>query len=170
VTADFRERLARVEALVGALERCPDSAAREAARDLVRTLLDLHAAGLGRILDVAGRESALVERLATDDLVSSLLLLHGLHPHPVARRVARALERARPRFRALGADVELLAASDEAVHLGFRGEVTLMIWTVAEEAVAEAVPDATLTVEEVADPAQAGRMPLPLLTHPGGRP
>ena len=168
MTADFRERLTRVEALVGELEQCPDATTREAARDLVRTLLDLHAAGLARVLDVAGRESALVERLATDDLVSGLLLLHGLHPHPAARRVARALDRARPRFRSFAADVELLDASDEVVHLRVHGEVTMALWAVAEEVVAEAAPDAAVTVEEV--PAPAGRVPLPLLTPPGGRP
>lgn len=166
MTADFRERLTRVEALVGALERCPDPAAREAARDLVRTLLDLHAAGLGRVLDVAGRESALVERLATDDLVSSLLLLHGLHPHPAARRVARALER----VRSLGGDVELIQATDEVVRLRVRGALARSDWAAAADAVTAAAPDARLEIEEVVDPARAGRVPLPLVAGPGGRP
>lgn len=167
---DFRERLSRVEALVGALEQCPDPAAREAARQLVRTLLDLHAAGLGRILDVAGRESTLVGRLAEDDLVSGLLLLHGLHPHPASARVSRVLDRGRLRLRDLGGDAELIAASDELVRLRVRGEVSPALRRAVEELVTEVAPDAALDVEEVADPTQAGRVPLPLMTPAGVRP
>src|SRR6185436_4355638 len=133
VSDDFRERLNRVEALVGALESCPDPAAREAARQLVRTLLDLHAAGLGRMLDIAGRESALVGRLADDPLVSSLLLLHGLHPRPAAERVERALDRARPRLGSLGGEVELVAASEAAVRLRLRGEASPALRKAVEE-------------------------------------
>jgi hypothetical protein len=170
VTADFRERLNRVETLVGALEQCPDQAAREAARALVRTLLELHATGLRRILDVAGSGSALVDRLATDDLVSSLMILHGLHPHPAAERVSRALDRARPRFRSLGGVLELIEASEDVVRLRLRGEPTPALWVAAEEVVTEAVPDATVAIEEAADPAPAGRVPLPLLVGSGGWP
>jgi Fe-S cluster biogenesis protein NfuA len=168
VSADFRERLNRVEALVGALEGCPDPAAREAARQLVRTLLDLHAAGLARVLDVAGRDSALVGRLAVDELVGSLLLLHGLHPHPAAERVARALDRARPRLRSMGGDVELVEASEEVVRLRLRGDSSPALRTAVEETVTESAPDATLEIEEASDPARAGRVPLPLMA--GGRP
>ena len=168
MTADFRERLARVEALVGELERCPDPTAREAARQLVRTLLDLHAAGLGRVLDIAGRQSALVERLADDGLVSSLLLLHGLHPYPAAARVSRALERARPRLGSLGGTVEVIAATEEVVRLRLRGELSSALRQAVAEVVTEAAPDAALEVEEVGDPASAGRVPLPLTT--GARP
>ena len=170
MTADFRERLGRVEALVGALEQCPDPATREAARQLVRTLLDLHAAGLGRVLDLAGRQSALAERLADDDLVSSLLLLHGLHPRPAAERVARGLERVRPLLRSVGGDVELIEADEAVVRLRLRGESAPALRKVVEEAVTEAAPDAALEVEEVGDPSQAGRVPLPLVARTGGRP
>jgi Fe-S cluster biogenesis protein NfuA len=161
VSAEFRERLNRVESLVGALEGCADPAAREAARDLVRTLLNLHAAGLGRILDVAGRESALVDRLANDALVSSLLLLHGLHPHPAAERVARALDRARPRLRSMGGEVELVDATEDTVRLRVHGESSPALRTVLEEVVTEAAPDAVVEVEVA--PAQPGRVALPLV-------
>ena len=164
MTADFRERLNQVEALVGVLEQCPDPATREAARQLVRTLLDLHAGGLGRVLDVAGRQSALVERLADDGLVSGLLLLHGLHPHPAAARVSRALERAKPRLRSLGGDVEVIEATEEVVRLRVRGEPSPALRTAVAEVVTEAAPDAALAIEEVSDPALAGRVPLPLTT------
>ena len=170
MTADFRERLNRVEALVGALEECPDPAAREAARQLVRTLLDLHAAGLGRVLDVAGRQSALIERLADDGLVSSLLLLHGLHPHPASARVSRALDRAKPRLGSLGGTVEVIEATEDVVRLRVRGEPSAALRNAVGEVVTESAPDAALEVEEVADPAMAGRRPLPLTVPTGARP
>src|SRR5262249_45079396 len=99
---DIAGPMRRIEALVRSLETCGDAVARECARELVRTVLDLHAAGLAKLLELAARVgdsgSDLVERFARDPLVSSLLLLHGLHPVPVERRVADALERVRPRL------------------------------------------------------------------------
>jgi hypothetical protein len=167
---DFRDRLDRVEALVQALEQCPDRTSREAARELVRTLLELHAAGLTRILDTAGRESALVGRLADDDLVSSLLLLHGLHPHLAAERVRRALEQHRPRFRSLGADVEVVQACEESVRLRVRGESSPALRSAVEGIVTQAAPDAAVDVEEVADSARIARVSLPLVATVGDRP
>jgi hypothetical protein len=170
VSDDFRQRLNRVEALVGVLERCPDPATLEAARELVRTLLDLHAAGLSRILDAAGRESALVGRLADDDLVGSLFLLHGLHPYPAAQRVSKALERDQPRFRSLGGAMELIAATDQVVRVRVRGNASPALRAVLEELVTRVTPDAALEVEEVVDTGQDGRVPLPLVAGAGARP
>ena len=41
--------------------------------------------------------------------------LHGIHPVPVERRVAEALERLRPRLRSSGGDVELVRATGEVI-------------------------------------------------------
>ena len=54
----------------------------------------------------------MAERLATDDLVASLLLVHGLHPHDVERRVSDALDRVRPYLGSHGGDVDLLEVTD----------------------------------------------------------
>jgi Fe-S cluster biogenesis protein NfuA len=167
---DFRQRLNRVEALVEALEQCPDRTTREVTRELVRTLLDLHAAGLTRILDTAGRESALVGRLADDDLVCSLLLLHGLHPHPAAERVTRALEENRPYLRSLGGAVDVIKACEESVRLRIRGESPSALRSTVEGIVTHAAPDAALEVEEVTVPARTGQVSLPLVAHVGDRP
>jgi Fe-S cluster biogenesis protein NfuA len=56
----------------------------------------------------------LVGRLAADDLVGSLLLVHDLHPDALAMRVETALESVRPFLAAHGGDVELLAIDDAA--------------------------------------------------------
>jgi Fe-S cluster biogenesis protein NfuA/nitrite reductase/ring-hydroxylating ferredoxin subunit len=72
-------------------------------------------------------KGGLVERLATDDLVASLLLVHGLHPHDVHRRVSAALDRVRPYLGSHGGDVDLLEVApgdrpeDLTVRLAFKG-------------------------------------------------
>jgi hypothetical protein len=169
VTSEFRERLEQVESLVGAMEQCPDPTARETARELVRTLLELHAAGLATVLRIAADNQALIGQLADDELVSSLLLLHGLHPRSASERVLNALQRSRSRFRSLRGDVELIDATEELVRLRLRGEPSPELRKFAEDAAIEAVPDATIEFEEVEDPALAGRLPLALLMRTGSR-
>jgi Fe-S cluster biogenesis protein NfuA len=162
---NFRDRLGRVEALIRALEELPDTAAREAARSLTRALLDLHAAGLHRVFELAGPDA--VARFAGDPQVGGLLLLHGLHPLPPAERVSRALDLARPHFHSLGGDVELVSATEEVVRLRLRGSPTAdrTLRAMAGELVIEAVPDvAAVEFEEAWDRPQSDRVPLPLLT------
>ncbi|MDQ1727581.1 MAG: hypothetical protein QOK14_1626, partial [Frankiaceae bacterium] len=53
--------------------------------------------------------------LAADPLVSSLLLVHGLHPYGVEDRVQHALDDVRPYLGSHGGDVRLLGVSDEGV-------------------------------------------------------
>ncbi|QUR66972.1 NifU family protein [Mycobacterium spongiae] len=91
------------------LDSCAASgaAAHERAQQLVREVVELYGAGLQRIMRIAN-DPVLAERLATDDLVASLLLVHGLHPHDVHRRVSDALDRVRPYLGSHGGDVDLL--------------------------------------------------------------
>lgn len=93
--------------------------ARERAEELVRVTADLYGAGLERMLDVLyglGRlDDEVLAALAADDLVASLLLVHGLHPYDVATRVEQALESVRPYLGSHGGDVELLDVTAEGV-------------------------------------------------------
>ena len=81
---DLPQRLGQVPLALPPVERHVDRAGRERLREIVQALLELHAAGLEKILTEvdslgeAGRE--VIERLARDELVSSLFVLHGLHP------------------------------------------------------------------------------------------
>lgn len=163
---EFRDRMGRVEGVVQALEAMPDSAARSAARELVRALLDLHAAGLERILALSPPD--LASRFVDDELIGSILLLHGLHPLSAADRVNRALERSRPKLFALGGDAELIDATEEAVHLRLRGdaEQESALRTEIEKLVVASVPDVTaIEFEEAWDRSAEGRMPLPLVSR-----
>ena len=100
---EARRRIEHLETLIQNLERLPDPAARDQARELVQTLLDFHGAALARILgrvaDMGDPGRALITALADDDIVSSLLLLYGLHPLDLETRVEQALERVRPYLR-----------------------------------------------------------------------
>jgi Fe-S cluster biogenesis protein NfuA/nitrite reductase/ring-hydroxylating ferredoxin subunit len=53
--------------------------------------------------------------LVADDLVASLMLIHGLHPQDVRTRVESALESVRPYLGTHGGDVELLDVSGDGV-------------------------------------------------------
>jgi Fe-S cluster biogenesis protein NfuA len=93
--------------------------ARQRAEDLVALVTNLYGAGLERMLDVLaenGRLDAVVlDALADDELVASLLLVHGLHPHDVTTRVSAALDSVRPYLGSHGGDVELLDVDDGGV-------------------------------------------------------
>jgi Fe-S cluster biogenesis protein NfuA len=68
------------------------------------------------ILHERGRlDGEVLAALAADELVSGLLVVHGLHPYGVEERVERALEAVRPYLGSHGGDVELLGVSEEGV-------------------------------------------------------
>lgn len=94
-------------------------AARERAEALVAEVVELYGAALQRIVGSVDRAS--VEAMTTDDLVASVLLVHGLHPHDVARRVSDALDKVRPYLGSHGGDVEFVGVTDGVVRLRFAG-------------------------------------------------
>jgi Fe-S cluster biogenesis protein NfuA len=101
---------------------------------------------------------AIVDDLAKDDLVGSLLVLYGLHPLDLETRVGSALEKVRPLLRSHGGNVELLALTDSVVHLRMVGSChgcpssAQTLKTAIEEAIYEMAPDvARIEVEGVAE-------------------
>src|SRR5262249_38912945 len=146
-------------------ERFADPSAREVTRELVSTLMDLHGAALARLVELAASAGesgrAPIDAGAPDELGSRLLLLYGPHPPHPSTRVRAALEKVRPRLRAHGSDVELLAAEVGSVRLRLTGRGDETFRHVVEEAVYEAAPDAEEVVVENAD--VPGLIPLPLL-------
>lgn len=116
--ADLAATGARIERLLEA-SATSGPLARERAEELVRLLSDLYGAGIERILEIAYDAGALadpvLEALGDDELVSSLLLVHGLHPYSVEERITRALDKVRPYLGSHGGDVALLEVTDEGV-------------------------------------------------------
>jgi Fe-S cluster biogenesis protein NfuA len=174
---EFQSRLERLDALLREAERSPDLGARGRTQELLRAVLDVHAAGLQRLLEHvtaagdAGR--AIVDACARDDVVGGLLLLHGLHPLDVEARVRQALERVRPYLRSHGGNVELLRVEDGVVRLRLQGSchscpssAATMQHTV-EEAIYGRAPEVTaVEVEGVADVTPARDVDRPRVALP----
>jgi Fe-S cluster biogenesis protein NfuA/nitrite reductase/ring-hydroxylating ferredoxin subunit len=151
-----------VEALLGEIESLKDPIARAKAAEIVQVLLELYGEGLARMMGVVaqGEESERTfEAFAEDELISHLLLLHGLHPVSVEKRIVRALEEVRPYLRSHGGNVELLGVEGGVARLRMEGScdgcpssaVTLKL--AIEEAVQKAAPDLEgIEAEGVAEP------------------
>ncbi len=167
-----RQRIERLEGLIHEVESFSDPAVREHTRGIVQALMELHAAGLDRMLekiaDTGPSGLTLIDDLAADDLVGSLFLLYDLHPQDVQTRVRLALEKARPILQAHGGSVELLGVEDGVVRVriaGSSGEFaaqTLTLRSAIEEAIYEKAPDVSAIDIECQRQASAIRMALPM--------
>jgi Fe-S cluster biogenesis protein NfuA/nitrite reductase/ring-hydroxylating ferredoxin subunit len=161
----LQERVARMETLLGEIESLEDPNARAKAAEVVEVLLELYGEGLARMMEVVaqGKEGETTfEAFAEDELVSSLLLLHGLHPLDVETRVVRALEEVRPYLQSHGGNVELLGIEGGVARVRMQGScdgcpssaVTLKL--AIEEAVQKAAPDLEgIEAEGVTEPKPA---------------
>ena len=137
------DRVRRIEELVRRVEHIPDCEARECAEQLMQSILELHGAGLERIMELAlesgGPGEALIRRLANDSLVASLLVLHGLHPDDLETRVRHVLAK-------LPGNSELIGVFEDRVRVRVIGGNTRQT---VEAALQDAVPDAAeIVVEE----------------------
>jgi Fe-S cluster biogenesis protein NfuA/nitrite reductase/ring-hydroxylating ferredoxin subunit len=143
----------RISTLLDALG-AGGAVARGRAEDLVREVTDMYGSGLERILEILAEQGKLddgtLAALAADELVSGLLIIHGLHPESMETRVAGALDSVRPYLGSHGGDVELLDISPEGVvRLKLLGtcqgcpssSVTLKF--AVEEAIETAAPEVT---------------------------
>ena len=170
--AQWRTAGDRIQALLDA-SAAGGPAAYERAVQLVGEVTDLYGAGLERMLRMAvSADARLPELLVRDDLVASLLLVHGLHPHGVDRRVEVALDRVRPYLGSHGGDVTLLGLVDGpdgvTVRLQFAGScqscpssaVTLEL--TVEDAIRSAAPEVT-SIEVVSAAASATVIPAAAL-------
>ena len=168
---DVRRRLQRVEALVETVQRTADPSVRAATQELVEAILDLHGAGLDRILEivtgVADNGAAMLDRFSRDELVASLLLLHGLHPVDFDTRVHKAIETLVPALALAGRRHRTAAASRKAWSAlrltrnghGCSGSTALQ--QTIRSAFYEAAPDLErLEIDEVSEPAPVAVVPL----------
>jgi Fe-S cluster biogenesis protein NfuA/nitrite reductase/ring-hydroxylating ferredoxin subunit len=113
---DLRGTGDRIDTLLDA-SGAGGAVARERAEELVRLVADLYGAGLERMMDLLHErghlDEGLLAAMADDELLSGLLLVHGLHPYDIRTRVERALDGVRPYLGSHGGDVELLEVTDE---------------------------------------------------------
>ena len=182
--ADPQEVGQRIEALLGELSRHVEPAIAEMSEELVRLLMGMYGAGLERIVAVLGeaghRGQSVLDRLVEDDLVSSLLVLHDLHPEDTTARVTRALETVRPYLGSHAGGVELLGVdlddpAGAVVNLRLKGSCdgcpssAMTVKMAIEKAIEEACPEVVrvevegMTDAEPAAPTADTVKELPLL-------
>ncbi len=143
---DVRALPARIEALLDGLAGAGDPTVADAAHELVAAVLHLYGEGLARV--VRGLAPDDVRRLAGDDLVSALLLLHDLHPDDVDTRIQRALDRVRPYLGSHAGGVTYAGVDPGGVaHLRLEGSCdgcagsAATVHDAVERAVVEAAPE-----------------------------
>ncbi len=155
---DFRERVQRIGGLVEEIETIADPAVRATTKELVQSLMDLHGAALERTMEIvagAGEPGMeLIDKLGRDSMVSSVLVLYGLHPEDIDSRVVHGIERVKPQLRKQGCEVELLGLSEGVVRLRVQkgehtcGSTAKTVQATLEGAIYDAAPDlASLTIE-----------------------
>jgi Fe-S cluster biogenesis protein NfuA len=158
---DLRARSDRIELLVEEL-RLGEARCAERAEELLSLVCELYGEGLSRVVElVASSDEALLQRFVDDDVIASLLLVHGLHPVELADRVQRALDSVRPLLGAHGGDVEVveLDAVTGALRLRLLGSCdgcpssSLTLRLAVERAVLDAAPEVvTIDVVEASGP------------------
>jgi Fe-S cluster biogenesis protein NfuA/nitrite reductase/ring-hydroxylating ferredoxin subunit len=116
---EFQQRFGKIEGLIQDIERMANPSAQATAKALVQALLDLHSTGLQRMLEITYQTGAagqaIIDDLGRDEMASSLLILHGLHPLDLETRVRQALTKVRPYLGSHGGNVELLNVTAEGV-------------------------------------------------------
>jgi len=168
---EHQQRAARIETLIQAVATFPDPQARATTEELIQALLDMYGEGLARMLElIAGSESsgyALIETLASDDLLSSLFLLHGIHPIDIETRIMQALDGVRPYLKSHGGNVEFIKVEDDIAYLRLEGSChgcpssTITLKLAIEEAINKVAPDLDgLKVEGVVEPPPRPGMPV----------
>lgn len=130
----------RIEELIENLGAA-DPHSREMAEEAIRLLMQLYGDAFRRVIGVLDRTAA--EGLAQDKLVSSLLLLHGLHPIPVEKRIEEALQRVELRLD--GAHFALEGIVNDAAHVRVErnggSAPPAALAAMIERAVAESAPE-----------------------------
>ena len=159
---DLQKRIQRVGEIVEQLEATADPNARAMAKELMESLMALHGAALEKILNItheAGETGdSLIRKFGDDQLVSSLLLLYGLHPCDMQSRVTSALEKSRGFLDLHSAKAELISISEDGavtlrLHLkpGGCGSTAATVKSMLEAAIQDAAPDAASILVQEAD-------------------
>jgi Fe-S cluster biogenesis protein NfuA len=154
-----RELVARIDVL---LEDVHDV-------ELVQSLVELYGEGLARIV---AHDPECVTGVVGDELVSHLLVLHGLHPVPLEDRVRSALAEVRPYLEQHGGDVELLGVEEGVARLRLQGTCngcpssTATLRHAIEDAIQRVAPDIEDIEAEGAVAAPGGLLQIEMACPP----
>jgi len=178
---DFREDLQKIGRLVQEIEEIADPALRASTKNLMQSIMDLHGAALEKALGIvagAGEPGMnLITQLGHDPLVSSVLILYGLHPDDIQTRVVNAVDRMRPQLRKQGCEVEVLAVNDGAIRVRVEtgshscGSTAKTVQASLEDAIYDAAPDlSSLVIEGLEEKPASGFVALDKLMAGAARP
>ena len=118
--AELRAESAHIEHLLAELRELVPLPVWQRIEDVLRRIVRLYGAGLGRALAHAradGAGAAFDARLCDDDLLASLLLLHGLHPLSTEQRVDRAVAVLRTELGLANDALAVVRVDRDTVHL-----------------------------------------------------
>jgi hypothetical protein len=174
---EFQQKVRQLGGLVGELEQATGAGSPASARELVQLLMEVHGAGLERIMELifeSGAEGeAMIARLGQDPIARSLLLLYSLHPDDLETRVLNALDTVGSKLRKLDHTVELASIHDGAVQLKVHATERVhgsaaKVRAALEDAIYDQAPDlSSLTILGLEDEGANGFVSLEsLLRHP----
>jgi hypothetical protein len=165
--SEFQAHTERIERSLERVNALGDNSSRGAALELMQSLMDLHGAGLARVVELlsgsgeSGRQA--VARIADDPLICGLLVLYGVHPLGMEERVQRAIETLQPQLQKLGTTLVLTSADASVIRLKVHKSrpderSVATIRNTVEQAIREAAPEASEIVIDGMPP--AGFVPL----------
>ncbi len=162
MAAEIKDRIQKIDELIGQIRSAANPEIRAAALDLVQILMDFHATGIDRMMEILADSGdtgwQIIDEFGCDEVVTHMLLLHGLHPVDLDTRVRTALERVRPYLQSHGGNVELLEIDRGIVRLNLTGSCngcpssSLTLKTAIETAIYEDAPDVIAVECETASP------------------
>src|SRR5262245_53855 len=149
----LKNRIQKIDGLVARIRTSADPELRDAALDLVQTMMEFHSAGIDRMMEIASESGEtgwrIIEDFGRDELAANMLLLHGLHPVDLETRGREAMQKVRPYLHSHGGNVELIEVAGGVVRLRLIGSCngcpssSLTLKTAIERAIFEVAPDVT---------------------------
>ncbi len=151
IGSEFQEQVRQLGKLITQFDQMPESPQKAACKELVQLLMNVHGAGLDRMMEIIfesdGPGTATIDKLGHDTIAGSLLLLYSLHPDDLETRVHKAIERMRPRLRKLSCEVDLASIVEGAVQVRVTtsghgcGSSAKDARSIVEEGIFELAPD-----------------------------
>jgi Fe-S cluster biogenesis protein NfuA len=168
---ELQQHIQRIGGLVQEIESIADPSVRASTRELVQLLMEFHGAGLDRALEILANTGEpglrVIGELGRDPLVSSLLVLYGLHPDDVNTRIRTAVEHVLPKVQRGGGELEVLEVKEGSVRLRLSvsghscGSTANSLKSMVEEAIYEAAPDVvSIGIEGLEDKPSGGFVSL----------
>ena len=173
----FQEQIKRLGELVAQFEHLPESPQKIAGKELIQLLMDVHAQGLERIMELifASKQggSMLIDELGKDELTRALLLLYSLHPDALETRVHTAMDRLRSRLRKLSCAIDLLKIEEGFVSVRVTrsghgcGSSAVEVRTLVESGLYEYAPEiSSLEILGLEEQASSGFVSVETLLAP----